>query len=270
MAPSPSGPTAATNSGPIARRTPDLVASTADSATSRLSGRATEMDRVPSSNSSLAQGGTDSELVAALRFELLTTAALEAAIHLPRRPAASILEHHASPGTPNGTVTIGVPASPAAVRAAHAPARRISRTVLCLGHADGPAFGAAALRLVRQQVSTAGDGSGMDALPYWWSNVVHMRAILQGMSMAAVLGGGAAAGASPRVAGEHWASQALVPELRRLERVVFDEMMWRLWDRVLLPTVLGTGRAAKEVAKPAGTTKRAQQVGADSDRFTKH
>jgi hypothetical protein len=86
------------------------------------------------------------------------------------------------------------------------------------------------------------------------------------------LAGAPAAVALPPPGGEHWASAVLVPELRRLERMLFDEVLVRMWDRVLLPTVLGTaggggrpggvGSAAAARVSSAAVTKRAQQEAA--------
>ncbi|KAG2428812.1 hypothetical protein HXX76_011512 [Chlamydomonas incerta] len=257
------------------------------------------------SNLSLAAASAaDSDLLVALRFELLTVAALEAGVYMARRPPGvglGALTQSSSGLPPGGTppsaspVAAGMSAAkdPTAVvlRAAHAPARRLARTVLCMGSADGPHFGASALRVIRAQVASAGDG--LDVLSYWWSNAVHMRAMLGGLSLAAAaagvlapagggmglavaaavsaggasvgsLGGGIASlGGAPGSApgNEHWAAAALVPELKRLERAVFQELLGRMWERVLLPTVLGRAGGPRAAA-PAAATKRALQEAA--------
>ncbi|GIL66762.1 hypothetical protein Vafri_20263 [Volvox africanus] len=226
----------------------------------------------------------DSELLAALRHELLTVAALEAAVYLARRPpgaglgpavtaSANDLAVGCGSGAAAGAISFtGRAALPSASgRGAHSPARRLVRTVVAMGPSDGPQFGAAALRAVRAQVAAAA-GDGLDTLSYWWSNVVHMRAMLG--CLPSSLGNGGASSASPAASqlplgagGEHWASAVLVPELRRLERMLFDEVLVRMWDRVLLPTVLGAasrpgGSAATSRTSSPAVTKRAQQEAA--------
>ncbi|KAG2449564.1 hypothetical protein HYH02_005097 [Chlamydomonas schloesseri] len=251
------------------------------------------------SNLSLtAASAADSDLLVALRFELLTVAALEAGVYMARRPpgvglgALTQSSSGAPPAASPGAMAAAKDPSAAAVRAAHAPARRLARTVLCMGSMDGPHFGASALRVIRAQVASAGDG--LDVLAYWWSNAVHMRAMLGGLSLAAAAAGvlapaaggmglavaaavsaggasvGSLAGAISSLGGapgaaaggsEHWAAAALVPELKRLERAVFQELLGRMWERVLLPTVLGRAGGPRAAA-PAAATKRALQEAA--------
>ncbi|GLC40297.1 hypothetical protein PLESTB_001806600 [Pleodorina starrii] len=249
---------------------------------------------VPAGSAQSLTGVIETELLSALRFELLTAAALEASVYFARRPPGaglgsagaagrSDLAAVRSSGGPE-TASAGASFSSKAAaagssggRGAHSPARRLVRTVVAMGPGDGPQFGASALRVVRAQVAAA-PGDGLDVLSYWWSNVVHMRAMLASLPPSLGTGGvssvslGAAAAMPPPSAGgsEHWASAVLVPELRRLERMLFDEVLVRMWDRVLLPTVL-SGRAGgasasggSSIARPSSTavTKRAQQEAA--------
>ena len=247
------------------------------------------------SNLSLtAASAADSDLLVALRFELLTAAALEAGVYMARRPPGvglgAMTQSSSGAAQPSVSPVAASVKDPAAfaLRAAHVPARRLARTVLCLGSADGPHFGASALRVIRAQVASSGDG--LDVLSYWWSNAVHMRAMLGGLSLAAAAAGvlapaaggmglavaaavsaggasigslGAGLGGAPGAApgSEHWAAAALVPELKRLERAVFQDLLGRMWERVLLPTVLGRAGGARAAA-PAAATKRALQEAA--------
>ncbi|KXZ47522.1 hypothetical protein GPECTOR_34g681 [Gonium pectorale] len=145
------------------------------------------------------------------------------------------------------------------------------------------------LTVAALEAAVAGAGDSLDTLSFWWSNAVHMRAMLTGLSLAAAAagvlaptGGGvglavaaAVGGGGPSSGSEHWATAVLVPELRRLERAVFDDLLGRMWEKVLLPTALGTavgrvgtaGSAAAAGATaarpaPAPVTKRAQQEAA--------
>ncbi|GFR44518.1 hypothetical protein Agub_g5785 [Astrephomene gubernaculifera] len=240
-----------------------------------------------------AASASDNDLLVALRFELLTAAALEAAVYLARRPHGAGLppKSEASVAGTGANVARSVSAAgslaaistasraemtgAAGTRASHAPARRLVRTVLCLGPSDGPAFAASALRVVRAQVATAREG--LEVLSYWWSNAVHMRAMLTGLSLAAATGmlssaSGAMGAASGGSCGEHWAAAALVGDLRRLERSIFEDMLSRMWGCVLLPSVLGNGAVAGLSGRPAAKdgparastaiTRRAQQEAA--------
>ncbi|GIL78018.1 hypothetical protein Vretimale_7358 [Volvox reticuliferus] len=240
--------------------------------------------QAPGGSAHSLAAAADSELLAALRHELLTVAALEAAVYFARRPpgaglgsavtaSANDLAAVRGPGTASGVVSFTgkVALAIANGRGAHTPARRLVRTVVAMGPSDGPQFGAATLRAVRAQVSAAA-GDGLDTLSYWWSNIVHMRAMLACLSPSLGNGGGSSASLVPSqlpsgAGGEHWASAVLVPELRRLERMLFDEVLVRMWDRVLLPTVLGAasrpgGSAATSRTSSPAVTKRAQQEAA--------
>ncbi|KAG2495436.1 hypothetical protein HYH03_006383 [Edaphochlamys debaryana] len=245
---------------------------------------------MPGASSTLSLGAasaSDSDLMVALRFELLTAAALEAAVYMARRPpgglAAAVEATGSGAAAPPAAAAAAGTVLASAVRSAHLPARRLARTVLCMGPADGSPFGLAALRVVRAQVASAGDG--LDTLAFWWTNTVHLRAMLNGLSLAAAAAGmlapaggglglalaaaaaGAGGGGGPTGAGassggsEHWAAAALVPDLRKLERGVFEELLGRMWEKVLLPTVLGrTG--AKDARPSVAATKRALQEAA--------
>ena len=103
-------------------------------------------------------------------LELLTAAATEVCVHMAQLSAAD------AAARPTRALQ-------------HAPARRLARTVVSLGPEQGLAFGTQALHLVEAQLqATRGDLGG---LVFWWSNWVHMRALLQAMVGAPAGEGGA-------------------------------------------------------------------------------
>ncbi|KAL4419165.1 hypothetical protein ABPG77_009141, partial [Micractinium sp. CCAP 211/92] len=184
-------------------------------------------------------GAPSSLLVETLLQELRTAAALESAVYLAG----------------------GKRASSGDSRHLHTPARRLARTIICLGPQEGLAFGLQAIRAIE---ATAGAGSGdLHRLTFWWSNVLQLRwmfwALCHGHGDA--LAGGASSSAldgarrrnseqqlSPRTSlaaaaargGQDWmqaSPRALVPHLRELESWLFGEMLKHLWWRVLLQSV---------------------------------
>ncbi|MEW5311714.1 MAG: hypothetical protein WDW38_003403 [Sanguina aurantia] len=168
-----------------------------------------------------------------LERELLTVAALEVAVSL------------AHPNAPQG----------GRARGAHAPARRLARTMMCMGKEQGAPFGCTALRMMERQLSAT--VSDLPGLAFWWSNIIHMRAILQGLSLGTSLAG--SDDQSSRRP-DHWAAAAFVPQLGHLERSAFNELLTLLWESVLMPAVVGGSKAAAGVK--AATTKRATQEAA--------
>ena len=93
-------------------------------------------------------------------LELLSAAATEVCVHLAQLSAAAAA------------------AARPARNLQHAPARRLARTIICMGPTQGLAFGIQALHLIEAQLqATRGDLGG---LVFWWSNSVHLRALLQG------------------------------------------------------------------------------------------
>lgn len=98
--------------------------------------------------------------------ELLTAAAMEFCLYLAQHP-----------------VVLGRKAS----RAVHAPARRVARTLVCLGRQDGLAFGHTVLRHV--QSAAVANRSDLRQLAFWWTNACHMRGFLQSLNLAMPQGG---------------------------------------------------------------------------------
>jgi len=178
--------------------------------------------------------------------ELLSVAATEVCVYL-------------------GRISAGLNKRPE--RGYHAPARRIARTMFCMGQQQGSAFGKQVLRIIETQVqSSPGD---MASLVFWWSNLVHLRVML-------ALQAAGASGAAPSPGGSmqsaRWASDLLGPELIRLERApLFDSLLAQMWNSVLLPTVVPSGSSAaannsaalkSQVGKATPVTKRAMQEAA--------
>lgn len=52
---------------------------------------------------------------------------------------------------------------------------------MCMGKEQGTPFGCTALRMMERQLSAT--VSDLPGLSFWWSNIIHMRAILQGLSL---------------------------------------------------------------------------------------
>ena len=158
-------------------------------------------------------------LLESVARELRAVAALEAGVYF----AGS------SSGGGGGSGSGGAATS---ARALQAPARRLARTVVGLGPEEGAAFGARALRAI-EAVACAGGGGDMHRLAFWWSNVLQLRWMFWALSQGseALAGGGSGGGG-----GFDWLTAALLPPLRDLEGVLFDEMLRSAWDRVLLRT----------------------------------
>jgi hypothetical protein len=166
----------------------------------------------------------------AMHDELLTAAAIEFALYSAMRPLLLLQRG---------------PAAAAAKNAAHAPARRIARTLVCLGRADGLPFGALALRHMR--ATALARRSDLASLAFWWSNACHLRGFLQSLSLAqqaAVAAAAAEGGGGGELAGPHWAAAAFVPALRAQERALFGEIVEAAWSGALLPAVAARSRAA--------------------------
>ncbi|KAG1676958.1 hypothetical protein FOA52_014834 [Chlamydomonas sp. UWO 241] len=108
-------------------------------------------------------------------------------------------------------------------RAVHAPARRIARTMVCLGSGAGSTFGQQVLCLIGAQASALGGDQG--GILFWWSNAVHLRGLLQALGTPEYAVG---SGTSMR-----WAADALVPGLLKTERALFDTLMAQVWASVL-------------------------------------
>jgi hypothetical protein len=168
----------------------------------------------------------------AMHDELLTSAAIEFAVLSAARPSS-----RASP------------------RAIHAPARRVARTVVCLGRADGLPLGALALRHVRGAAARARRSSDPSELAFWWSNACHLRGFLQSLSLAAAAaqagGGGGGGGGGGDAPPGHWAAEALVPALLAQERLLFAEVAESAWSGALLPAVAARARAADRRSRAA-------------------
>lgn len=90
-----------------------------------------------------------------MQQELLAVAATEVSVLLARQAAA---------------------ASRRGERAAHAAARRLARTLVCMGP-QAPVFGGHVLRLVGMQLESSRGELG--ALAFWWSNMAQLRGLLQ-------------------------------------------------------------------------------------------
>ncbi|KAI8469921.1 MAG: hypothetical protein J3K34DRAFT_511741 [Monoraphidium minutum] len=157
--------------------------------------------------------------------EMLAAAATEVAVHLGRRALV--------PGR-------------GAARAAHAPARRIVRTLVCLGHQEGALFGDAALRHM-QAAALAGRGEP-GQLAFWWSNAVHMRGFLQSLSLFTPQ-------SEDGAKAMQWAAEMFVPRLLSLERSIFDELVAHVWTETLVPKV-AAARSRAPSGAPPGANRR--------------
>uniref|UniRef100_A0A383VEV2 C2 NT-type domain-containing protein n=1 Tax=Tetradesmus obliquus TaxID=3088 RepID=A0A383VEV2_TETOB len=171
--------------------------------------------------------------VSSLQDELLMSAAVEFAIYNAQRPLL--------PGR--------LPS-----RSVHAPARRIARTLVCLGRQDGLPFGQLALRQLSACV-VAGR-SDIRGLATWWSNAVHLRGFLQSLNLALAEAAGEEGG--PR----HWAAEAFVPRLLQQEKFIFDELVSYVWTHTFVPAVAASRARPANAALAAGVVKRSGQEAA--------
>lgn len=100
--------------------------------------------------------------IEAYQDELLITASTEVCMYLARMP-------------------LGREQSNA--RITHAYARRMSRTLVCLGRNDGLRWGRMIMslteRLIGEAFVRAATSQEYAPVGYWWSNVVHLRGFLQ-------------------------------------------------------------------------------------------
>ncbi|KAG1668741.1 hypothetical protein FOA52_014287 [Chlamydomonas sp. UWO 241] len=176
-------------------------------------------------------GGSESDLVpSSAVHELLNAAAGEVAVHLA-----------------------GVARAKHPQRNVHAPARRVARTLVCLGPGDGRAFGRQIVQLIEVQLSSlrtqvialqpgssgaagpsipasppgpsALEASTLSMLFFWWSNCVQLRGLLQ------ALAGPEYVAAS--TTGMRWAADAVVPLLLPLERYGFEALLQHSWATLL-------------------------------------
>lgn len=139
----------------------------------------------------------------------------------------------------------------------HAMARRVARTMVCLGQNQGTAFGRQVISMVEAQAHAL--GPDLAGVVFFWSNMVHLRGMLQ------VLGNPEyAVGSLPSM---RWASDTLIPELLRLERsVLFEQIIQQLWATLM--THVEPGNSAAAATKGAAVTKRALQEAAIKQWFT--
>ncbi|KAF8057725.1 hypothetical protein HT031_005909 [Scenedesmus sp. PABB004] len=142
-----------------------------------------------------------------------------------------------------------------AARSVHAPARRIARTLVCLGRQDGLPFGLLALRQVSASV-VAGRGD-IGGLAFWWTNSVHLRGFLQSLNLAL-----ASAADDDDDAPRHWAAAELVPRLLQQEKFIFDELVSYVWTHTFVPAVAASRARPASMALAAGVVKRAGQEAA--------
>eukprot|EP00878_Enallax_costatus_P020355 GHUV01021510.1.p1 GENE.GHUV01021510.1~~GHUV01021510.1.p1 ORF type:complete len:707 (+),score=273.69 GHUV01021510.1:214-2121(+) len=170
--------------------------------------------------------------VTSLQDELLMAAATEFAIYNAQRPLL--------PGRQLS-------------RSIHAPARRIARTLVCLGRQDGIPFGQLALRQVSAGV-VAGR-SDTQLLAFWWTNAVHLRGFLQSLNLAM-------AEAAGENAPKHWAAEAFVPRLLQQEKFIFDELVSYVWTHTFVPAVAASRAKPAQAALAAGVVKRSGQEAA--------
>eukprot|EP00877_Chromochloris_zofingiensis_P005908 jgi/Chrzof1/1570/Cz10g12240.t1 len=125
-------------------------------------------------------------------------------------------------------------------RVIHSPARRIARTLVCLGRQDGLPFGHLALRHI--EASVVGHRSDVQQLAYWWTNCCHLRGFLQSLNLAMPQDG---------VDGEvqlHWAPRTFVPKLLAQEKFIFDELVSYMWTHTLVPHVAASRAKAPQNA----------------------
>ncbi|KAJ9518018.1 hypothetical protein QJQ45_004301 [Haematococcus lacustris] len=170
-----------------------------------------------------------------MQQELVSCVVTEVVVHLARMTAAT---------------------SKRKERAVHGAARRLARTLVCLGPQQAPAFANHALRLIASSVEcSAGDPSG---LAFWWSNLVQLRGLMQSSTLPA----------SAALAG------AVVPQALATEQRTFQLLLTIVWNELTAPAVVGgtnASQAAPVSGQPAGqatkqspniSSRRLQQEGA--------
>lgn len=157
--------------------------------------------------------------------ELLMAAASEMAVHMARPVAGN---------------------SKRAERAAHAAARRLVRTMVCLGPQQGPVFGNHVLRLISSHIDCG--STDLATLAFWWTNLAHMRALLHQCTSTATM--------------PQQVSDSIMSQVLHLERAAFDAVVNFLWEGVLLPSVTDAGAGGARSAAATAASKRAQQEAA--------
>eukprot|EP00798_Chlamydomonas_sp_ICE-L_P020771 gene20771-27595_t len=181
---------------------------------------------------------------ALLEAELVCTSAMEVCVYLARILAPE------APGESSKR-------APHRLRK-YAPARRLARTITCLGPANGLPFGQQALQVLTSllQPSQADNGT----LVFWWSNCVHLRGLLQGTTSQTNHGTLVfwwtncvhLRGLLQGTPSSRWAAETLVPSLVTLEATaIFERMLNDLWSNFLLPPA---GSSIPKDAKAAAST----------------
>ncbi|GFH05664.1 uncharacterized protein HaLaN_00163, partial [Haematococcus lacustris] len=133
-----------------------------------------------------------------MQQELVSCVVTEVVVHLARMTAATSKRRE---------------------RAVHGAARRLARTLVCLGPQQAPAFANHALRLIASSVEcSAGDPSG---LAFWWSNLVQLRGLMQSSTLPA----------SAALAG------AVVPQALATEQRTFQLLLTIVWNELTAPAV---------------------------------
>uniref|UniRef100_A0A061SC45 C2 NT-type domain-containing protein n=2 Tax=Tetraselmis sp. GSL018 TaxID=582737 RepID=A0A061SC45_9CHLO len=146
--------------------------------------------------------------VAQATLELQTLAAAEAAIYWARRQGGGSLRLR--------------------TRRSHQPARRLARTIACLGPSRGLHFGQAAMKAIRSMADSLGED--VAGLVFWWSNCVALRALIS----SGCLGGGDC------LSREHvWrrTEEETCEAAGELELHLFERALQTVWWRVLVPSV---------------------------------
>ncbi|GFH30452.1 uncharacterized protein HaLaN_29313, partial [Haematococcus lacustris] len=134
-----------------------------------------------------------------MQQELVSCVVTEVVVHLARMTAATSKRRE---------------------RAVHGAARRLARTLVCLGPQQAPAFANHALRLIASSVEcSAGDPSG---LAFWWSNLVQLRGLMQSSTLPA----------SAALAG------AVVPQALATEQRTFQLLLTIVWNELTAPAVV--------------------------------
>jgi len=216
----------------------------------------------------------------ALQQELLCTAAQEACVLLARVSATS---------------SVSGPK-----RAYHGPARRLARTLVCLGPTQTSDFALHLLRLIAAQIRTAGIPTACElpTLAFWWSNLAHLRALLllpkvsdwlslplpssskpeapSDASHAAAAngnteadGGSSSSGSNaqhthPPASGRKTSSAliaAMLPNVARLERAAADAVVEHVWSEVLLPAVTAGTSAGAVSASMTQSVSKSMEAG---------